>query len=47
MSTAHALTTEERVQVTISHLEFVIDIGKDFEYDFKGIGRTEALNGYF
>jgi hypothetical protein len=47
VSTAHALATEEGVRVTISHLEFAIDAGEDFEGDFKGVGRTEALNGYF
>jgi hypothetical protein len=46
VSTAHALATEEGVRVTISHLEFALDVGEDFECDFKGVGRTEALNGY-
>jgi hypothetical protein len=47
VSTAHVLATKEGVQVTISHLEFVINIREDFEYDFKGAGPKEAINGYF
>ncbi len=47
VSTAHALATEEGARVTISHLEFAVDFGEDFECDFKGAGPKEAMNGYF
>jgi hypothetical protein len=47
VSTAHALATQEGCQVTMSHLEVAIDACEDFECDFKGVGPTEALNGYF
>ncbi|KAH8772378.1 hypothetical protein BGZ57DRAFT_419995 [Hyaloscypha finlandica] len=47
VSTAHALATEEGGRATISHLEFAINVGEDFECDFKGAGSKEAMNGYF
>jgi hypothetical protein len=46
-STAHALALREGAQVTLSHLEFAIEAGEDFERDVNGAGSTEALNGYF
>lgn len=42
-STAHALALRD----TLSHLEFSIEAGEDFERDVNGAGSTEALNGYF
>ena len=33
--------------MTISYLEVAITVYKDFEYDFKGAGLKEAMNGYF
>jgi hypothetical protein len=38
---------KEGAQVTLSHLEFAIEAGEDFERDVNGAGSTEALNGYF
>jgi hypothetical protein len=46
-STAHALDLWEGAQVTLSHLEFAIEAGEDFECDVNGAGLTEALNSYF
>ena len=46
-STAHASALQEGAQVTMSHLEFAIDAGEDFERDVNGAGPTEALNSYF
>ena len=46
-STAQALALQEGAQVTMSHLEFAIDAGEDFERDVNGAGPTEALNSYF
>ena len=46
-STAHALALREGAQVTLSHLEFAIEAGEDFERDVNSAGSTEALNGYF
>ncbi|KAH8757124.1 P-loop containing nucleoside triphosphate hydrolase protein [Hyaloscypha finlandica] len=45
--TAHALATQERCQVTMSHLEVAIAACEDFECDFKGAGPKEAMNSYF
>jgi hypothetical protein len=46
-STAHALALQEGTQVTLSHLEFAIEAGEDFERDVNGAGSTEAMRGYF
>ena len=46
-STAQALALQEDTRVTMSHLEFAIEAGEDFERDVNGAGPTEALNGYF
>lgn len=46
-STAQALALQEGTRVTMSHLEFAIEAGEDFERDVNGAGLTEALNGYF
>ncbi|OWP06252.1 hypothetical protein B2J93_2490 [Marssonina coronariae] len=46
-STAHALALQEGTQVTLSHLEFAIKAGEDFERDVNGAGSTEAMRGYF
>ncbi|CZR66033.1 uncharacterized protein PAC_15933 [Phialocephala subalpina] len=46
-STAQALALQEGVQVAMSHLEFAIDAGEDFERDVNGAGPKEAMNGYF
>jgi hypothetical protein len=46
-STAQALALQEGVQVTMSHLEFAIDAGEDFERDVNGAGPKEVMNGYF
>ncbi|TVY88244.1 ATPase family AAA domain-containing protein 3-B [Lachnellula willkommii] len=46
-STAQALALQEGTRVTMSHLEFAIEAGEDFERDVNGAGPTEALNGYF
>ncbi|KAH8728908.1 hypothetical protein GQ44DRAFT_768784 [Phaeosphaeriaceae sp. PMI808] len=44
-STAHALALQEGTLVTLSHLEFAIESGEDFERYVNGAGSTEALNG--
>ncbi|KAH6701253.1 P-loop containing nucleoside triphosphate hydrolase protein [Leptodontidium sp. MPI-SDFR-AT-0119] len=46
VSTAQALAIQEGCQVTMSHLEVAIAASEDFECDFKGVGSTEAMNGY-
>ena len=46
-STAQALALQEGAQVTMSHLEYAIEAGEDFDRDVNGAGSTEALNGYF
>jgi hypothetical protein len=46
-STAQALALQEGAQVTMSHLEYAIKAGEDFDRDVNGAGSTEALNGYF
>jgi hypothetical protein len=46
-STAQALVLREGAQVTLSHLEFAIEAGENFERDVNGAGSIEALNGYF
>lgn len=45
-STAQALALQEGVQVTMSHLEYAIEAGEDFDRDVNGAGQTEALNSY-
>ena len=45
-STAQALALQEGAQVTMSHLEYAIEAGEDFDRDVNGAGRTEALKGY-
>lgn len=46
-STAQALALQEGVQVTMSHLEFVIEAGEDFERDVNGAGQADNLSSYF
>ena len=45
-STIHAVA-QEGAQVAMSHLEFAIEAGEDFERDVNGAGSTEAMRGYF
>jgi hypothetical protein len=33
--------------VSISYLESIIKVGKDFELNINGAGLKEAINGYF
>ena len=35
---AHALAVNEGSQLCYSHLETILDLGKEFEADFKGAG---------
>ncbi|KAH8797832.1 hypothetical protein F5884DRAFT_825515 [Xylogone sp. PMI_703] len=44
---AHALATNERVTVSHSHLETVIDAGKEFEAESRGVGQTNNMQSYF
>ncbi len=46
-STAQALALQEGVQVTMSHLEFAIEAGEDFERDVNGAGQADNLSSYF
>ncbi|KAH6661739.1 hypothetical protein B0J14DRAFT_663207 [Halenospora varia] len=45
-STAQVLALQEGAQGTMSHLEYAIEAGEDFDRDVNGAGRTEAFNGY-
>ncbi|TVY12763.1 hypothetical protein LARI1_G008740 [Lachnellula arida] len=42
-STAYALALQEGTQVTLSHLEFVIKAGEDFERNINSVGSIEAM----
>jgi hypothetical protein len=42
---AHALAVDEGSQLCYSHLETVLDLGKEFEADLKG-GQIENLRSY-
>ena len=44
---AHALASQEGTVTSYSHLEIVIDSGKEFETDANGAEATDAINGYF
>ena len=44
---AHALASQEKAVTLYSHLEIVINSGKEFETDANGAGATDAMNGYF
>jgi len=46
-STAQALALQKGVQVTMSHLEFAIEAGEDFERDVNGAGQADNLSSYF
>ena len=46
-STAQALALQERAQVTMSHLEYAVEAGEDFDRDVNGAGQKEAMNNYF
>jgi hypothetical protein len=46
-STAQALALQERAHVTMSHLEYAIEAGEDFDRDVNGAGQKEAMSGYF
>ncbi len=43
---AHALAVHEESRLSYSHLETVLDSGKEFEADFKGAGRIDNLRSY-
>jgi len=43
---AHALAVDEGSQLCYSHLETVLDSGKEFEADFKGAGQIDNLRSY-
>ena len=45
-STAQALALQEGAQVTMSHLEYAIEAGEDFDRDVNGVGRKEVLSSY-
>ena len=45
-STAQALALQEGAQVTMSHLEYAIEAGEDFDRDVNGVGQKEVLSSY-
>ena len=46
MRAAHALADFEEVDLTMDHLQTVLDVGIEFETDFKGTGATDNENAY-
>ena len=46
ITTAHALAVEERVPLTRSHLELVIDLDKEFQKDYNGAGQIANNMSY-
>ena len=47
ISTAHALAVNEKVPLSPSHLEIVIDLDKDFQNDYNGAGQMANKASYF
>ncbi|KFY10241.1 hypothetical protein V491_07749, partial [Pseudogymnoascus sp. VKM F-3775] len=43
---AHALARNDGTQLCFSHLEIVLDIGKEFENDFRGSGEMANMLSY-
>ena len=43
---AHALAVHKESRLSYSHLETVLDSGKEFEADFKGAGQIDNLRSY-
>jgi hypothetical protein len=43
---AHALAVYEAIQLSYSYLETVLDLGKEFEADYKGAGQIDSLRSY-
>ncbi|CAG8981848.1 hypothetical protein HYALB_00014000 [Hymenoscyphus albidus] len=44
---ANALANHSKTSLSITHIQTVLDIGKVFENDFKGTGRTDNMGAYF
>ncbi|KAL2044439.1 hypothetical protein N7G274_003144 [Stereocaulon virgatum] len=47
ISTAHALTVNEKVPLSRSHLEIVIDLDKEFQKDYNGAGQMANKASYY
>jgi hypothetical protein len=43
---ALALAAFHKTNLSITHVQTVLDVGKVFENDFKGTGTTDNMNGY-
>jgi hypothetical protein len=43
---AHVLAVDEGSRLSYSHLETILDSGKEFEADFKGAGQMDNLRSY-
>lgn len=43
---AHALAAFHGKNLSIAHVQTVLDVGKVFENDFKGTGKIDNMNGY-
>lgn len=43
---AHALASYEEAPVTYTYLETVLEMGDEFDCDFKGQGRVDGLRSY-
>ena len=43
---AHALASNDGTQLCFSHLEIVLDVGKEFENDFRGSGEMANMLSY-
>ncbi|CAG8977993.1 hypothetical protein HYALB_00000662 [Hymenoscyphus albidus] len=44
--TANALANYDKTSLSIAHIQTVLDIGKNFENDFKGTGVTDNMGSY-
>ncbi|KFY43596.1 hypothetical protein V495_03869 [Pseudogymnoascus sp. VKM F-4514 (FW-929)] len=43
---AHAIASSDGTHLCYSHLENVLEVGKEFEYDFRGSGEMADMLSY-